>query len=190
MIHPQENPPLVSGYHKTNAMLQRMVAEKLIVKLSRPHVTLDYMYALKGKRRSLALSNYEHELACGDVYVGLKQTGSLEEWVYYPRFTSVEPDRKARLQGIRQDLYFEIDRGTEPLWKIENKVNFYPSGPYQVIFTAPTRTRADAILRVLETTGRGHQFLVTLQEWITDPLGEIFVSPIDISERRTLANLQ
>jgi hypothetical protein len=171
-------------------MLQRMVAEKLLIKLSRPHVTLDYMYSLKGKRKPLALSNYQHELACGDAYVGLKQTGALEEWVYCPRFEGVEPDRKARLVGIEPDLYFEIDRGTEPLWKIESKVNAYPSGPYQVIFVAPTTTRADAILRVLEDARRGQQFLVTLQEWITDPLGEIFVSPVSITEKRTLVSLQ
>src|SRR6266851_825574 len=98
------------GYHKTNAMLNRMVNEKLIVKLARPHVTLDFMYSLKGKK-ALALSNYNHELSCGNVYAALKKTGQLESWVYYPRLAGVEPDRKARLAGIRQDLYLEIDRG-------------------------------------------------------------------------------
>ena len=171
-------------------MLQRMVADKLIIKLSRPHVTLDYMYSLKGKRKALALSNYNHELSCGNVYTALKATGALEEWVYYPRVVGVEPDRKARLSGIRQDVYFEIDRNTEPLWKIENKVNAYQPGPYQVIFVAPNTTRADAILRVLEAARRGHQFLVTLDSWITDALGPIYVSPVNVLEKHSLQDIQ
>lgn len=180
----------MTSYHKTNAMLQRMVADKLIIKLSRPHVTLDYMYSLKGKRKPLALSNYNHELSCGDVYTAFKGTGLLEEWGYYPHLAGVEPDRKARITGIRQDLYLEIDRGTEPLWKIENKVKSYQPGPYQVIFVAPDTTRAKAILFVLEAARRGHQFLVTLDSWMTEPLGQIYVSPVNVAVKHALQDLQ
>src|SRR5690349_14789020 len=119
LLHGEQH---LTSYHKTNAMLNRMVDEKILIKLSRPHATLDYMFALKGKRKPLALSNYDHELSCGNTYVSFKASGALEEWTYCPRLTGIDPDRKARLAGIRQDLYLEIDRGTEPLWKIENKI--------------------------------------------------------------------
>lgn len=172
-------------------MLNRMVDEKILIKLPRPHATLDYMYSLKGKRKPLALSNYDHELACADVFVGFKSTGQLEDWAYYPNdFSTVEPDRKARLTGIRQDLYLEIDRGTEPGWKLEKKILWYPSGPHQVIFVAPNDTRADQILGLLESTKRGNQFLVTLQDWIANPLSEIFVSPLDVEKKHRLSDFQ
>src|SRR5262245_40017669 len=133
------------------------------------------MYALRGKK-PLKLSNYNHELSAGHIYSAFKRTGQLENWSYYPKVSGVEPDRLARLAGFRQDLYLEVDRSTEPLWKIDGKVKAYQPGEYQVIFVAPDKTRAQAILEVLERHRRGNQFLVTVQEWIVlDPLGSIYV---------------
>jgi len=195
LIHPQDgasfqNP---SGYDKTNAMLNRMAEEKILVKLTRPPARVDFLYSLKeSKRKALKYPSHDHEVACGDVYIGLKKSGALEEWTYYPHdFTTVDPDRKARLADIRQDLFLEVDRGTEPGWKLEKKILFYPPGPYQVIFVAPDDTRAEQILRILESVRRGHQFLVTLQEWMaTNPLGQVYVSPVEPAEKRSLRELQ
>jgi hypothetical protein len=177
-----------------------MVAQTYLCQLERPHATLEFMYCLRLRPRikALALSNYDHELACGDVYIGFKRTGKLENWVYYPKeFEAIrlKPDRKAKLEGIRQELYLEIDRATEPLWKIEKKVENYlkvsEGRSFQVVFVAPSKSRAQGILGVLMRYQRGNQFLVSLQEWIAlDPLAEIFVSPLAIEKKRFLSDLQ
>src|SRR6185369_17746662 len=138
LIHPQNGASLQNpeGYDKTNAMLNRMVTERSLDKLARPHATLDFMYCLRRTRKPLKLSNFDHERACADVFIGFARTGLLEAWEYYPKVGLVEPDRGARVSGIRQHLYLEIDRSTEPLQRIDDKLTRYCAlpGEFQVIF--------------------------------------------------------
>jgi len=173
-----------------------MVTERSLDKLARPHATLDFMYCLRRTRKALKVSNFDHEKACGDVFIGFARTGLLEAWEYYPKpykYAGLEPDRAASIQGIRQKLYIEVDQGTEPLWQIEEKLNKYlsVSGEFQVVFVASTETRAEAILNLLSNFQRGNQFLVTTLEFIaTDADGESFVSPLDTDHLQRLADLQ
>src|SRR5437016_4120275 len=67
---------LINNTHK---LLTRMVTEGYLYKLTPPHPTLEMMWSTQ-TQKPLKLITYEHEKACGDVYVACKTSGQLESW--------------------------------------------------------------------------------------------------------------
>jgi hypothetical protein len=184
--------PSATEINNTHKLLGRMSKNGFIVQLSRPHATLEQMWAVKTRPaiKPLELANYEHERMCADVYVSFYLTGQLQEWeVNSAKHRLIEEDRKSVF--LDRQIYWEIDRGTERRGAIKSKADRYVklSGRFHVIFVAPHEDRANAILNELPTN-RGGQFLVTLYEYIKrDPLSEAYVSANRASEFQFLEDI-
>jgi len=175
-----------------------MHEDGLIDKLERPHVTLDYQWCLfqRPRIKALKLQNYEHEKTCADIFVPCQLRGV--QWTYYPmefKRHGLYPDRKFKYEG--KTVYVEVDLSTEPLKTIEKKVRDYikvyamePDHRFHVVFVVPDGDRAEQILGVLQAARKGNMFLLSLQDWMTtDPLTDVYVSPLDPSKRLSLTTL-
>src|ERR1043166_5500459 len=53
---------------------------------------------------------YEHEKACGDVFVSLALTGKLYSWQAHKRIGRVIPDRIAEMEDM---IYIEVEMGSQ-----------------------------------------------------------------------------
>jgi hypothetical protein len=145
------------------------------------------------------LQNFQHEKICEDHYVAYQTTGELHAWYWkpheeYKRFNLV-PDRSSIIGD--KIVFWEIDRGTESLSEIEKKIPKYielanvKQKKFHVVISVPTKGRAkNLLLDVLPQFKRGNQFVVTTHELVlSNPLGEVFASPIDPSRFLSILNM-
>lgn len=155
--------------------------------------------------------NRRHEFACADVYVAYKKTGLLEprnwdaEWMVHQKDLGLKfrfnYDRRMQLYG--KNFYWEIDRGSENLETIEEKIHKYKQVSnsvdywFYVIFTVAhnrRRTiddRCEDIVNVIQQQNtKRYQFLVARQpDVLADPLGKVFVPAADPTSFLSLQEL-
>jgi hypothetical protein len=144
------------------------------------------------KTPALKEQNYKHDFKVFDIYVALRKTGIPLTW------TAKSPQK----DGFRYDasftiydkqFYLEVERGTQGIKDIQEKVNAYLKlpGRFYVIFTvedykpnpyAPVVKTAkeygNEILDFLEEVHRGNQFTVSPHVLLsTRPLDPVLLSP-------------
>jgi hypothetical protein len=144
------------------------------------------------KTPALKEQNYKHDLKIFDIYVALRQTGVDLTWT--AKSTQKDGFRyDAQFIVYGKQFYLEVERGTQGIKDIEEKVKAYLKlpGRFHVIFTvedykpnpfaAVEKTAKDygnEILDYLESVRRGHQFIVTPHiAFINNPLGQVLLSP-------------
>jgi hypothetical protein len=172
-------------------LLNRMVEDKLLKK-TKLIQNAPVFYSLP-KIKALNLHNFRHEFLCGEIYVAYETSGLLQDWgkpEHYPDYNEyiklgVKPDRLSVIN--RQIIFWEIDRGTEILQKIRDKVDKYlllsrnhPGQKFSVIITASPGRAKSILFEVLgEIKKRDVWFFCASQDQVAaDPLGNILASPI------------
>jgi hypothetical protein len=168
--------PTKKEYNRVISLLESMKKDKQ-VKCFTPYPRLPKHWTLS--KRGMSTHGYAHETMCADVYVSCYLAGATD-WIQEPKLQGIIPDRGCTLLG--KEIYWEIDRGTEGLDRIESKVKKYVglSGKFYVIFVAHETNRADNILSVLKKFQRRNQFLVTLHDYIQlSPFTDGYVSPLN-----------
>lgn len=121
-------------------------------------------------------SLYEHEKACGDVFVSLALTDRLLEW-------QGEGDQKS---GLRHDRlfriggpvnYLEMEMGNHARDTLRNKVKQYldlyrkTGGTFNVIFSFQTEDEIEDMVGIFAESRVGKQYAAVLQtELVSDPL--------------------
>ena len=94
---------------------------------------------------------YEHEKACGDVFVSLALTGKLYSWQAHKRIGRVIPDRIAEMEDM---IYIEVEMGSQN--KIKSKATLYQQlyretrEPFQVLFVVQTDKQLQNARKELE----------------------------------------
>jgi hypothetical protein len=178
--------PEKKDYDRTIKMLERMAKDRQIKNVGSPHARLENLWSIQ-KKKSPGITNYEHTIMEGDVYVSCATAGA--EWAYKPpefKKVGLIPDAKCLLAG--KQVYWEIDNGTEGEAKIDSKCKRYIQvsrfeNPFYVIFDASTEARANTLLGWLAKFERRNQFLVALHQYLKEsPLYQQYVSPVDPSE--------
>lgn len=143
------------------------------------------------KRKAVSEQSWKHERDCGDLYVALRKTGIPLTWIH----TSDQKDGfrfDRALLIFDKQFYFEIERGTQTVSHIEQKVKQYlaKSGTFYVVITVQdyqpnpfektVKTGQDfgrEILALLKNYKRRAQFTVAPHKaLLTNPLGEFLVS--------------
>lgn len=177
----------------------------------REHNNQPYIWMLPGTTFPQNFYLRQHEMDVADLFVACyphvthwdSEWGSTErEALRIPHYR-VNYDARMVLNG--KVYLWEVDRGTEDMRKLEDKVKKYiafsdslgaEAAPFQVIFTLQkyrrmsVKNRAHELLELVASKKRRNQFLVALHsEVLTDPLAPVYVSPLDPLNRRTLSDL-
>lgn len=154
-----------------------------------------YFWKMVGdKRRAVTEQSWKHERDCGDLYVALRKTGIPMEWIHTSdQKDGFRFDRALLIFG--KQFYFEIERGTQTVSHIEQKVSQYlsKSGQFYVVITVQdyqpnpfdktTKTAQDFGREILALLAqppfrRRAQFTVAPHKaLLTNPLGELLISP-------------
>lgn len=158
-----------------------------------------YFYALPDTK-ALNRHNFEHELACAQVYVSYVTTGRVQEWrAFHDREFLELRLLYDRLMVLGNRIFFwEIDRGRETYAELKDKIGKYlylgklhpqrfhvifattDSGadPYSGRIKQTAESRKNGILKLYQDLElKTSQFLTTTVEaCLWEPLGEIFES--------------
>lgn len=201
---------MVPGYFSAWQILQRMRKDGLVKPNDIPVPGAVDIWTLPNTKVPRNWFNREHELDCADVFVALYKTGIVDNWdshwtddetkqiaekygVYY--------DRRIVLEGFDKVIFLEVDRGTEEIDVIANKVKKYiklhaafPREKFVVLFTVQGYKGEEVKARVqkmIKGAIHGHQqndlFLLTPHEpFLEDPLGAVCISPNDWDKPVTL----
>jgi hypothetical protein len=142
------------------------------------------------KRKRVNRFTYKHTNDCADIYLSLLFTSEDFEWSFEGNEGDIRFDRRLIFNG--KTFYFEIERGTQGIEIITEKVRRYcqlPNSPH-VVFTVQdyedthrfksAKDQGQKILELLTTFRRGNQFLVTPhQSFVADPFGDRLISPLN-----------
>lgn len=142
---------------------------------------------------ALSEQNYKHEFCVSDLYVALRMVPGVEIQPKSDQSKGLREDLAAKIIG--KQVYFEVERGTQGMKRIEEKVERYLKLPgwFYVVFTVQdyrpnpfakveksARQAGEDILNLLKDYGRGAQFLVTPHTlFLEDPLARVLISPTD-----------
>lgn len=176
--------------------LKRMRERKLVVPKPLPGVNwrgIIYSWKMtEEKTPSLKEQNYKHDFKVFDIYVALRKTGLPMTWT--ARSTQKDGFRfDASFTIYGKQFYLEVERGTQGIKDIDQKVKAYLKlpGRFYTIFTVEDykpnpfaqieKTAKDygmEILDYLEETRRGNQFVVSPHVLLsTQPLNPVLLSP-------------
>jgi hypothetical protein len=139
---------LTPGYDSAYKLLSRMVASHTIRRHKSGIMRGQDLYSLYSQGKGPSPMNYEHEVACGDLYVAFQQTGKVASWATswkphqyaeYARAAGVNPDAMLELEGCSQVIFFEVDMGNEKYETLDHKVQKYrtlqlSTSPFAVVF--------------------------------------------------------
>jgi hypothetical protein len=129
-----------------------------------------------------SVHSYQHEHACAEIYVSYATTGKLQYWNYgfdeEMKDLGLKPDRTSIING--QIVFWEVDRGTETLPVIQNKLERYIKlsrnhQPFLVVFTASAR-RATSMMTLFQKA-RCRFYTAEFEQVLSNPLGEILLCP-------------
>lgn len=197
-------------------LLNRMVQDKLL-RVHRLSQNDPYYFFLP-TTKAPTLHSHIHERDCAEVYVAYETSGQLLKWAIpeafsdYDEYESIglRPDRISTIGN--KIVFWEIDRGTENYDKVNDKIPRYielgkrhPTHRFHVVFTTKdsfrqknrkqilrqsAEARAKRILLDLIEYKRGSQFVVgCLKDILSDPLGAVFVSPLEPETLKSLVDL-
>lgn len=150
-----------------------------------------------------------HELDVADLFIAYNrhvthwdtEWGELERTkLNIPRYR-VNYDARMVLNG--RVYLWEVDRGSEDFEQLSAKIGKYiqfseslPPESFQVVFTMQKYrrlhlgNRADKLLKFIADKKRRNQFVVALHSQVlADPLGAVFVSPLEPMAKRLLSDL-
>jgi hypothetical protein len=129
---------------------------------------------LKGTR--ISNKSYPHEHAAADLFAHYYPY--LEAWKYEPIVGEIRADRGMKLEG--KTYYFEVDRDTENIGIIQNKIDAYirygreTGERFHVIFDIvmdnleASNARMREIGQYLDTIHRGNQFCLSTHLLLTE----------------------
>lgn len=147
--------------------------------------------------------NREHELDCADVFVALAKTSKLLHWdsewtddehKEFVRRFGVYYDRRFELDGSDKVFFLEVDRGSEDVATLADKVRKYvklahafPKQPIQVLFTVQRYMRQDLknrtekiIKHAIHPAKANEMFLVAPHDlFLKDPSAPVCITPSD-----------
>lgn len=178
-------------------LLSRMAADGQI-RVTKIHQNAPLFFHLS-ETKAPTLQGFQHELAAANLYVAYETTGKLEQWYTEPHeeYLSIglKPDRASVIDG--RIVFWEVDRGTEILAVIREKVERYirlsqlhPERRFYVVFSAPKGRAKSILLDVLTDFRRGNQFLACDQARVTaTPLEPVFAGPVDPAQPISIADL-
>jgi hypothetical protein len=143
------------------------------------------------KTKKPSTISYLHDLACAELYTAY---GEYEMDWYCEEQKQFRYDALMVMDDLR--IYWEVDRGTEPIKKtstnrssIEQKIDAYigfareTDHRFFVVFDLVglnVASRGDSILELLKAKKRGHQFLITKHAaLVKNPEAELLVSPLN-----------
>lgn len=169
------------------------MAKDKLIKRTKVHQNAPHFFQLP-KVKAYNLHNYRHEWMAGELYVSYKTSGELRFWGYdYDKEMEglgLKPDRTSNIGG--QIIFWEVDRGTEPLEVIKDKVAKYIrlSGGkprFNVVFVG-SRGRMNSVLKEILYPVRSKVwfFVAEFDAVVQTPLGSVFVSPVNPAQFTSL----
>lgn len=180
-----------------------MFADKLVAKHEIRIPGAVAVWALPKRTPPRNWYNREHELDCADAFVALAKTGKVlhwdskwtdEEYEDFAQKTGVNYDRRFELEGSDRIFFLEVDRGSEDLATLAEKVrryvklaNRFPNQPITVLFTMQRYMRQDLKLRTenfikhgIHPVKRNDLFFVVPHDlFLIDPLAPVCITPGD-----------
>jgi hypothetical protein len=172
------------------------MAKSGLIKATKVHPNAPIFFSLP-KTKALNIFNYQHEQLCADLYVAYETSGMLHTWEFSQNAEyesiNLRPDRVSIIGEY--PVFWEVDRGTEVLAKIHEKVEKYlelakrhRDHKFYVIFSASPGRARSILLEVLIDIRSNAWFLVgDHQRVISDPLGKVFASPVRPNEAVSIA---
>lgn len=169
-----------------------------VLEMSRPHQNAPQFYYLP-TTKAPGLQNFKHGRNEGDLYVALETFGGVE---WFPEAheeylqAGFQPDKVCRVRD--KIIFWEVDRGTEDLSRIEAKINPYltlaaahPDHLIRIVFTAPKGRAKSILLNVLmKIRARNAHFFSAEQERVLhDPGGKVYASPAKLERFLALDEL-
>ncbi len=188
---------LPQGYSGITRLLTRMVEDGQI-RVTKIHQNAPQFFHLP-ETKAPTLQGFQHELAAANIYVAYDTTGKLEQWHWEPHEEylniGLKPDRVSSIDG--KIIFWEVDRGTEVLAVIREKVERYiqlsklhPERRFHVAFAASKGRAKSILLDVLMNYRRGNQFLACDQSRVlASPLDPVFASPLDPAQALSITDL-
>jgi hypothetical protein len=206
----KELPPT---YTRTKTMLWNMVEDGLLEEPYRDHPQQAYLWSVKGTKAPGNYYNRLHDEGVGDLFVAYYNATQGE--IYWDTRWPEDDKQDYNINrfGVNYDarmhyrdkVYFwEVERSTKDITgersletKIDKYIQFssaFPQDRFTVLITFQGYRHIKAIDRLKETLAvlmdkkRGNQFLVGLHDKVLEqPLGEVFLSPVDPSKAVSLA---
>jgi hypothetical protein len=166
-------------------MLMRMESRKEVKRQEFDFGVADWF--MLPKTKGLQRWAYLHQKAAADVFVAYYP--HMSAWIYEPAILRDRADRGMKI--FDKTVYFEVDRCTEGMKVIEEKIDNYiqfsreTGERFHVVFCIvgderEVLNRGNNIIPILQDRMRGEQFLIAnAGNIISNPLGEIFYSPKD-----------
>jgi hypothetical protein len=196
------------SYIRTAQLLRRMLKDREIHR-DRDHNNQPFLWMLHGVEFPQNFYTQRHELDVADLFVAYyphvthwdTEWGALEkESLDIPRYR-VHYDARMVLNG--RVYLWEVDRGSMDFDALQAKIDKYltfadslSAEAFQVVFTLQKYrrlslgNRADKLLGMLAAKKRRNMFLVAKHsDVLADPLGPVFVSPLDPMSKRLLSDL-
>lgn len=120
------------SYPHTAQLLQRLEKEKLVKRYKRIGTNLAELWALPKTRFAIGTQFIEHDLAVADLFVTYYLTGDLDHWdVYWDEAEKGDADNHLVFYDARMSLqghtfFWEVDRGTEPVYDPQERSRITP----------------------------------------------------------------
>jgi hypothetical protein len=188
-----------------------MAADKEIHR-DREHNNQPFLWMLPGVAFPENFYTRRHETDIGDLFVSYyphvshwdTEWGALEKKaLQIPHYKTNYDARMVLKSAPGRVFLWEVDRGSEDMEQLAAKIQKYIAfadslngEAFQVLFTMQKYrrlhlgNRADRLLQMLASKKRRNMFLVAKHsEVLTDPLGAVFVSPLEPLTKRPLSEL-
>ena len=176
-------------------MLSRMVTRKELKKQTFDFGVAD-LYMLPPTSKLKGYDKFRHEKGGADLFTSyyphlkeLTAEGKYTGWSFEPSIGSDRGDRALRIDDFT--LYFEVDRCTEGMKIVEQKIESYMRHAdrtrerFHVVFAImgddnKIRLRGDSLTRLFASKKRGNQFLAANHaNLVKYPFGNFLMSPKD-----------
>jgi hypothetical protein len=165
-------------------MLRRMAKDGLL-KIQKYDLLVPDFFMLPGTPQLKGYDKSKHERGGGDLFVSFYP--HIDAWSFEPPIGSQRADRGLKFGEIT--YYFEVDRCTEGIKKIREKLESYinyqsqSKERFRVIFTLLSdddrkiANRGESLTRLFEEYSRGNMFVAgNHNTLVADPLGEVLWS--------------
>ena len=150
-------------------------------------LTVPDLFMLNSTNKLKGYDRYKHEQAAADLFVTFYKY--ISAWNFEPAIGKDRGDRGMIFQDKK--IYFEVDRCTEGLPIIDEKLENYiqygreTKEQFHVIFSLvgtenDVANRGDNLIPLLEDKKHGNQFLITNHNNLLDtPFDKVLFSPLD-----------